>query len=286
MKGAIIGDIVGSVYEFDNIKTKDFPFFSKSGYFTDDTVLTVATADALRSLGKAGLDTIVAESDDMAIASHQTKQAAVSLFQGAYVAYGLLNPGAGYGGHFMKWLDDKQRAPYYSCGNGSAMRVSPVGLLARSDREAIQLATLTALPTHNHPDGINGAVATALCIRAAKTHDKNAVRKVIQQFYPYTFSLNAIRDSYHFGHFQALNAGTVPYAVQAFLESESFEDAIRNVISIGGDSDTLGAITGSIAEAYYGVPEELWETACSAYLDADFIESTDLFYEFLKEVNQ
>ena len=280
MKGAIIGDIVGSVYEFNNIKTKKFPFYGSHNYFTDDSVLTVAVADALMETGAEKLACITQPDPEDAIRTFKEQSALQAKLRDKYVEYGKHYEGAGYGGHFLAWLDTETHGPYYSCGNGSAMRVSSIGLMAKSEQEAITLARLSAVPTHNHPDGINGAVATALCIHAAKTHDKNAVRKVIQQFYPYTFSLNAIRDSYHFGHFQALNAGTVPYAVEAFLESDSFEDAIRNAISIGGDSDTLAAITGGIAEAYYGVPTLLWKQAMP-YLSSRIIRKVDEFYRFI-----
>lgn len=280
MRGAIIGDIIGSVYEFDNIKTKDFPLFQKHCFFTDDTVLTVATADALMTLGVESARTTGDPAN--VIPGYLAAEKLAKIASDKYYAYGSRYEGAGYGGHFLTWLSSKDRMPYNSCGNGSAMRVSPIGLLARTESEAAALAQATALPTHNHPDGIRGAVATALCTFAAKSHDKNAVRRVIQQLYPYTFSLNAIRDSYYFGHFQALNVGTVPYAVQAFLESESFEDAMRNVISIGGDSDTLAAITGGIAEAYYGVPDELWDKALT-YLDKPLTDTVEAFYDVLRK---
>ena len=158
------------------------------------------------------------------------------------------------------------------------MRVSPVGFFANSEEECIRLATLSAQPSHNHPDGIKGAVATALCIYTAlTTKDRDKVVEVCRRYYPYDFCLDEIRPEYYFGHFQALCAGTVPYAVQAFAESTSFEDAIRNVVSIGGDTDTLAAITGPIAEAYYGVPEELWETA-SGYLSEEIRDVVNRFY--------
>lgn len=282
MKGAIIGDIVGSIYEFNNIKTKDFPLFSKDMFFTDDTVLTCAVADSLLTSLKRGH--LAGLSDPMF--GIKCSKSIVTLMRDKFLDYGLKYEGAGYGGHFISWMKDKDHEPYNSCGNGSAMRVSPAGLLARDQMEAANLAVLSAMPTHNHPDGLLGAITVAMCINAAKTDNdkKIGVRKIIQQAYPYNFLLNEIRDDYYFGHFQALNAGTVPYAVAAFLESNSFEDAIRNAISIGGDSDTLAAITGSIAEAYYGVPEALWETA-KTYLTDDLISVVDRFYELLGGVS-
>lgn len=279
MKGAIIGDIVGSVYEHNNIKTKDFTLFTNESHFTDDSVLTCAIANALINLGGHGLYAISGSPDPIWSYKHHeifTKHVRTNL-----IAWGEGYPRAGYGGRFRRWLRSEEYTPYFSCGNGSAMRVSPIGLIARSENEAITLATLSAVPTHNHPDGIDGAVATALCTFAAKTHDKNAVRKVIQQFYPYDFTLDDIRGEYYFGREQALNRGTVPYAVQAFLESDSFEDAIRNAISIGGDSDTLAAITGGIAEAYYGVPDKLW-TEAKRYLDLPIEDAVESFYALLE----
>ena len=260
MKGAIIGDIIGSIYEFDNIKTKDFPLFGKKCFFTDDSVMTVAIADALLSTRGRDDDTIR------------------DVMQMRMRRYGQTYPGRGYGGHFLDWLYQDDPKPYNSCGNGSAMRVSPVGFFANSEEECIRLATLSAQPSHNHPDGIRGAVATALCIYTAlTTKDRDKVVEVCRRYYPYDFCLDEIRPEYYFGHFQALCAGTVPYAVQAFAESTSFEDAIRNVVSIGGDTDTLAAITGPIAEAYYGVPEELWETA-SGYLSEEIRDVVNRFY--------
>ena len=265
MKGAIIGDIIGSIYEFNNIKTKEFPLFSKKCFFTDDSVMTVAIADALLAVG---------DKDDKTV--QDTMQMRMR-------RYGQTYPGRGYGGHFLDWLYEEDPKPYNSCGNGSAMRVSPVGFFANSEEECIRLATLSALPSHNHPDGIKGAVATALCVYTARTaKDKDKVVEMCNRYYPYDFCLDEIRPDYHFGHFQALCAGTVPYAVQAFAESDSFEDAIRNVVSIGGDTDTLAAITGSIAEAYYGVPEDLWEAA-TGYLTPELLKTVEAFYNRIGE---
>lgn len=262
MKGAIIGDIVGSVYEFNNIKTKDFPLWDeKRGFFTDDSVMTIAVMDALMEASPAASD-----ADLMIIFGRKLR------------AWGVDYPDRGYGGHFACWLRNEHAKPYFSCGNGSAMRVSPVAMKAQSLADAERLALLTALPTHNHPDGIAGAQAAAgavyLALHGASKQD---IRAYVSRFYPLDFTLDEIRPSYHFGHREGLNCGTVPYAVEAFLESESFEDCIRSIVSIGGDTDTLGAIGGAIAEAYYGVPEKLWEKA-SAFLDSRTRNTVEAFY--------
>ena len=252
MKGAIIGDIVGSIYEFNNIKEKDFPFFGKGCFFTDDTVMTVAVADAL-------LTTVKRPVNDAGMLEY---------FRRCMRQWGRRYPLAGYGNKFLQWIMDKDSKPYYSCGNGSAMRVSPIGFWAGSLEECEHLALLSAMVSHNHPDGVAGAEATAGAVYLAHHGAaKDEIKAYVEKFYKMDFTLDEIRPDYYFGHFQALNEGTVPYAVEAFLESNSFEEAIRNVISIGGDSDTLAAITGAIAEAYYGVPDDLWETVEKEYLD-------------------
>jgi ADP-ribosylglycohydrolase len=229
MLGAIIGDIVGSIYEWDNIKTKDFPLFGERCYFTDDSVMTIAVADALLRGGT---------SDD---------------FIDSMKKIGRLYPDAGYGGMFVRWLFSDDREPYNSWGNGSAMRVSPCGWFAESLEEAETLAERSAAVTHDHPEGIKGAQAAAAAIYLARTgKSKEEIKEYIEVKHLYDLSrtLDEIRPIYQFdGSCQ----GTVPEAIIAFLESTDFEDAIRNAISLGGDSDTLAAITGSIAEAAYGI---------------------------------
>jgi ADP-ribosylglycohydrolase len=254
MIGAIIGDIVGSVYEWHNIKTKDFPLFREDCFFTDDTVMTIAVAEGLMNGGKR---------DD---------------FIDAMKKYGRMYPNAGYGGHFSVWLQSDNREPYYSFGNGSAMRVSPVGFWMEPSWDAIEsvqtLAARTAEVTHNHPEGIKGAQATAdaiLIMRLARQSggDVEAYKKRLRSFlaerfgYDLNRSLDEIRPDYSF---DVSCQGSVPQAVIAFLESTDFEDAIRNAISLGGDSDTLAAITGGIAEAAYGIPQWIIDKAWS-YLD-------------------
>lgn len=230
--GAVIGDIIGSVYEFDNIKTKDFPLFGDESVFTDDSILTIATMQAL------------------------TNGATAQDFNEAYRELGNKYPSS-YGVRFSQWLKAKDPQPYNSWGNGSAMRVSPVAWFYGSLVDVERVAELSASVTHSHPEGIKGAQATAAAIFMARTgKTKQEIKNYIEHNYGYLldFSLDDIRPSYGFDE---SCQGTVPPAIVAFLESTDFEDAIRNAISLGGDSDTLAAITGGIAEAFYGVPDEL-----------------------------
>ena len=270
MKGAIIGDIIGKRFEWHNIKTKEFALFVPGvSEFTDDSVLTMATAEALMrvepdSLEEAYCDTFVTE----------------------YLWFAQNYPHRGYGGGFSHWVHGDDHSPYYSCGNGSAMRVSPVAWVARSLEECELLAKYSAEVTHNHPDGIAGAQAAAgACWLALHGASKDEIRMYIEKYYPLDFTLDEIRDDYHYGHFQGLNAGTVPYAAEAFLESTGFEDCIRNTISIGGDSDTLAAISGAIAEAFYGVPEDIWNQA-KRYLDTESRNRIRRFYAYAEAVTQ
>ena len=247
MIGAIFGDVVGSVYEFDNIKTKDFPLFSPWCEYTDDTVMTVALADALMQFD---------EINDV----EEFKKVLVKTFH----RYGKAYPDAGYGGHFGLWLTTEETEPYGSYGNGSAMRVSPVAWYARSLDEALALAKASAEVTHNHPEGIKGAVVTAGATYLARTGAVvEEIKNFVSDYYDMDFTLDEIRPNYRFNE---TCQGTVPQAMQAFFESVSFEDAIRNGISIGGDSDTLCAICGAVAEAYYGISEGERKKALS-YLD-------------------
>lgn len=242
MMGAIIGDIVGSVYEWHNIKTKEFLLFQDKCFFTDDTVMTVAVAVALMNGGEK------------------------DAFIDAIKKYGRLYPDAGYGGRFGSWLFSNSREPYHSWGNGSAMRTAAVGWWFDSMEKTRVVAALAAGATHNHPEGIKGAESTAAAIFLARTgHSKPEIKEYVEQEFGYDLSqtLDNIRPGYRFNE---SCQDTVPQAIIAFLESSDFEDAIRNAISLGGDSDTLAAIAGSIAEAAYGVPrwikDKVWE-----YLD-------------------
>ena len=239
MMGAIIGDIVGSIYEFHNIKTKEFPFFGKKCFFTDDTVMTIAVKNALGTY-KRTKDLELFKTELV----HEMKR------------LGRLFPDRGYGGRFKEWLASADSKPYNSFGNGSAMRVSNCGLVATSLEEALALAKASAEVTHNHPEGIKGAEATAAAVFLAKDGwGKERIKKYIQgEFYDIDFTLDEIRESYRFDE---TCQGSVPQALECFFEGDSYEDVIRNAISIGGDCDTTAAIAGGIADAYYGVPEEI-----------------------------
>ena len=225
MIGAIAGDIIGSVFERHPIKTTSFPLFSKSSRFTDDTVLTLAIADAI--LNKTDYTT-------------------------ALKTYGRKYPYAGYGMSFYSWMLSPQTKPYNSWGNGSAMRVSPVGFAFDSTEAVLREAERTAIVTHNHPEGIKGAQATALAVYLARrAADKQEIRRQISRRFSYNLdlSLDEIRPNYSF---DISCQGSVPESIIAFLESRDFEDAVRLAISLGGDSDTMGCIAGGIAHAYYG----------------------------------
>ena len=263
MIGAILGDIVGSIYEFDNIKTKDFELFGKNCMFTDDTVMTVAVAKALMGFDDINEDNVEEFKEHLITTMHEI---------------GKKYPDCGYGGRFYFWIVDEKREPYNSFGNGSAMRVSPCGWVCDTLEETLALAGASADVTHNAREGIKGAQAVAAAIYMARTgHSKADIRSYIVDTFGYNLSrtCDQIRDVYVWG---ALCQDTVPEAITAFLESTDFEDAIRTAISLGGDSDTLAAITGSIAEAYYGVPEELKEAA-DDFLKRDMrhYERTDIW---------
>ena len=247
MFGAIIGDVIGSRFEFDNCKSKEFDLFDKECDFTDDTVMTLAVVKALTAF-----DTVT----DV----EEFKRHLVEVMH----VVGRQYPHCGYGGRFCTWMMKGHTEPYNSYGNGSAMRVSPVGWFAHSLEECEALARASAEVTHNHPEGIKGAVATAGAVYLARTgHSMQEIREYVSRFYTIDFTLDEIRPDYDFIE---ICQESVPQALEAFFESTGFEDAIRNAISIGGDSDTIAAITGAVAEAYYGVDEDMKETALS-YLD-------------------
>ena len=284
MLGAIVGDIVGSVYEWHNIKTKEFPLFRDDCFFTDDTVMTCAVAEAVMNGGTK---------DD---------------FIDAMKKYGRMYPNADYGGHFGAWLLSDDRKPYNSFGNGSAMRISPCawvmncGFCARTGlwpNQGRAMAKLSAEVTHNHPEGVKGAMATADAIFMCRFYFggyckdystpidddpdecKRRIKSHIERTYGYDLSsktLDEIRPAYSFNE---TCQETVPQAILAFLESTDFEDAIRNAISLGGDSDTLAAITGSIAEAAYGIPDSIKEKAYS-YLDEPLRDVLRRWKKFIK----
>ncbi len=259
MIGAILGDIVGSIYEFDNIKTKDFELFDKDCIFTDDSVMTIAVAEALMRYEHIDADNVDEFKEELITVMHEI---------------GVSYPDCGYGGHFGMWIMLDGREPYNSYGNGSAMRVSSVGWYAKTLDQAELVAKATAEVSHNHPEGIKGAVATAGATFLARNGATlTEIKDYIAKHYTIDFTIDEIRPTYDY---DITCQGTVPQAMQAFFESISFEDAIRNAISIGGDSDTLAAITGAVAEAYYGIPDDLKQTALS-YLDERLLDITDRF---------
>ena len=243
MYGAILGDIIGSPYEFDqnNIKTTDFELFSERSEFTDDSIMTLAVAEGLMNCG------IDAEEDVM-------KKSIIE----AMKKYGKRYPFAGYGANFSMWLDEEDPKPYRSFGNGSAMRVSAAAWLCQESlQKMLQIAAVTAEVSHNHPEGIKGAQATAAVIfMAIHGASKEEIRSTVTKVFGYdlTRTCDMIRPTYH--HVESCQE-TVPEAIIAFLEGNSFEDVIRTAVSLGGDSDTLTCIAGGIAEAYYGVPDEI-----------------------------
>lgn len=250
MIGAIAGDIIGSVYEWDNIKTKEFELFHPECFFTDDTVLTIALADAILN----GLDY-------------------ASVMKSYYQKY----PDAGYGGMFHRWAQSEESQPYNSWGNGAAMRISPVGFAFDTLEEVLAKARQYTEGTHNHPEGIKGAQAVAAAIFLARTGESKAeIKEYVTVTFGYDLSksLDAIRPTYQFNE---SCQETVPQALTAFLESDDFEDAIRNAISLGGDSDTLACITGGISEAFYGGVPDLIIVRVMELLDDDLRTTTSAF---------
>lgn len=260
MLGAIIGDIAGSRFERRPYKKKDFELFTKDCRVTDDSITTIAVAKAMMETEKA-------------IGSREKNGEYYRLLEKLTVQYlqeyGRKYPDSGFGGMFYQWIFSSHPKPYNSFGNGAAMRISPAGFAANTEKEALRLSDVITGVTHNHEEGLKGAKATAVAIYMARNGAvKEEIRaKISREYYPLDFTLDEIRGTYKF---YVTCQETVPQAIVSFLESDSFEDAIRNAISLGGDSDTLGAITGSIAEAFYGVPGELKEKAFS-YLNQELV---------------
>ena len=250
MLGAIAGDIIGSVYEHSPIKTKKFPLFQPRCRFTDDTVLTVAVAQAILT-NRPYVETVR--------------------------EIGRRYPHAGYGGSFIGWLHSADPRPYNSWGNGSAMRVSPVGFAFTDEEEVLLQAKKSAEISHNHPEGIKGAQATALAIFLARegcSKEQMRARLTTRFGYDLQQSIEDIRPWYTF---DISCQGTVPQALAAFFDSDSYEDAVRNAVSLGGDSDTLACICGGVAEAFYGaVPEEI-QAEVAKYLSTDLWEICESF---------
>ena len=249
--GAIIGDIVGSVYEFHNLRSKKFPFMTDRCYITDDSCMTIALASAIKQWKEKGGDLSQIAAESMRLVGNRY-------------------PDKGYGGMFWQWLRDPDMGPYNSWGNGAAMRISVAGYLGESITEVKRISYMVTSVTHDHIEGIKGAEATAVAIFLARNGcSKEEIAEYIEKnYYDLCDCLEDLQADYDW---DSSCQGTVPPALQCFFESTDYEDAIRNAISIGGDSDTIAAITGAVAGAYYGVPAELKEKA-KAYLPDDLLE--------------
>lgn len=260
MLGAITGDIIGSLYEFNNIKNMDFPLFSSNSMYTDDTIMTLAVAEVLQN----GF-----QNDEKKI---------IETFKKWVLEY----PDAGYGGRFYKWAISDSCEAYNSFGNGSAMRVSACAYYGSSEQEVKDLATKVTMVTHNHPEGLKGAIVTALCIYYARIgKSKLFIKEFVSKYYDLDFNYEDLRKNYKF---DSSCQGSVPESIYCFLISDSFEECIRTAISIGGDSDTIAAISGSIAEAFYGIPNniltEVYKRLPSQFNDCNPLEIINKFIEY------
>lgn len=261
MFGAIIGDIVGSRFEFDNHRSKDFSLFAGGCFATDDSYMTIAIAKAL----------LLADGD-----VDKLSELAVKCMR----EIGQPHSDCGFGGRFFGWMYSDNPTPYGSYGNGAAMRISPVGFAANTIDEAKALSRAVTAVTHNHPEGLKGAEATAVAIVLAKQRaTRDDIRDYISKnYYELNFTLDEIRPFYQFDE---SCMRTVPQALVAFFESTDYEDAIRNAISLGGDSDTIAAICGGVAESYYGVPDSIVKRVVEEkYLDDELL---DIIYRFEKK---
>ncbi len=260
MIGAILGDIIGSRFEFHNYMGKDFELLTPRCEFTDDTVMTCAVAQALMD-----------SKEDFSDLSEKTVAAMQRI--------GRQYPNCGYGARFIHWMFTDDPQPYNSCGNGSAMRVSPVGFVARDVEEAKHLSAAVTCISHDHPEGMKSAEAIAVAIVMARQgKSKEEIRTEMEKYYDLSTSVDAYRKEWG-GHGKEICQFSVPQALACFFEGNSYEDVIRNCISIGGDSDTIGAIAGGIAEAFYGVPEHYVEMA-RGYLDTRLLQILDEFEEW------
>ncbi|MFC2073067.1 ADP-ribosylglycohydrolase family protein [Chloroflexota bacterium] len=252
MIGAIAGDIIGSSYEFFSVKLTDFKLFTLESRFTDDTVLTVAVADCILN-GKS--------------------------YAATFKEYGRRYPNAGYGNMFAEWLDSDYSKPYNSYGNGSAMRVSPIGFAFTTLNSVLEEARKSAEVTHDHPEGLKGAQAVASAIYLArKGYSKNAIKNYVEENFEYDLhrTLDEIRPNYGF---EETCQGSVPESIIAFLESTDYEDAVRKAISLGGDSDTQACMTGGIAQAYYKqIPEYITERV-REILNPEMLDIVDQFHK-------
>lgn len=263
MLGAIIGDIVGSPYEFESDKTKEFMLFSPHCRPTDDSIMTIA-------VGCACVEADCYDEDNF-------ERTLVEKMR----ELGRMYRGAGYGGMFYRWLMSDHMQAYNSFGNGSAMRVSPTAYAVDTLEDVERLARWSAEVTHNHPEGVKGAQAVAAAIFLARTgSSKDEIKRYIEdKYYDLDFTLDDIREGYSF---DVTCQGSVPQAIECFLEAEDYEDAIRNAVSLGGDADTQAAMAGAIAEAFFGIPDELQEEGLS-YLDDTLQE---YYWEYAEQLYQ
>ncbi|WP_321377261.1 ADP-ribosylglycohydrolase family protein [Trichococcus shcherbakoviae] len=279
MMGAIIGDIVGSRFEWNNHKDKHFELFTEDCRMTDDSIMTLAVAKALMETEKA--------MESVAKGQERTNEYYILLEKMSvqYMqAFGRRYPDCGFSRAFFQWIISDDPQPYNSYGNGAAMRISPVAYVGRTEKEIQHLSETVTDVSHNHEEGLKGAEATAIAIFMARSgSSKDEIRnRISENYYPLNFTLDGIRDAYRF---TTDCQATVPQAIIAFLESTSFEDAIRNAVSLGGDSDTLAAIAGAIAEAHYGIPEQIKERALS-YFDTELLSVYEEWVRFIKTKNQ
>lgn len=262
MFGAVIGDIIGSRFEVNNYRAKDFKLFTKDNSITDDSVMTFAVSQAMiETANKHKQNESFIRVDDKFL--FDLRLSAISSMKDLGRKY----PSIPYGGRFKRWLLSDTTESTNSFGNGAAMRISPVGHIAQTENELKQMSAVITGTTHSHPQGIKGAEAAALSVflaRNGKTKEEIKTR-IERDYYALNFTIDEIRPTFKF---DLAVQNTVPQAIQAFLESADFEDAIRIAVSLGGDSDTIAAITGAIAEGFYGIPVEL-ELEAKAYLDED-----------------
>jgi len=279
MLGAIIGDIVGSRFEWNNHKDKQFELFTEDCRMTDDSIMTLAVAKALMETEKV-MKSVGEGQERSADYYVLMEKLSIQCMQ----AFGRRYPDCGFSRAFFQWIVSDDPQPYDSFGNGAAMRISPVAYVGRTEKEIQHLSETVTGVSHNHEEGLKGAEATAIAIIMARSgSSKDEIRnRISENYYLMDFTLDEIRDSYRF---TTDCQATVPQAIEAFLESTSFEDGIRNAVSLGGDSDTLAAIAGAIAEAHYGIPEQIKERALG-YFDAELLSVYREWVRFIKDRNQ
>jgi len=279
MLGAIIGDIVGSRFEWNNHKDKHFELFTEDCRMTDDSIMTLAVAKAVLETERA--KKYVADRQERNSEYYVLlEKMSIQYMQ----AFGRRYPDCGFSRAFYQWIFSEDPQPYNSYGNGAAMRISPVAYVGRTEKEIQDLSETVTGVSHNHAEGLKGAESTATATFMARSgSSKDEIRNwIAENYYPLDFTLDGIRNSYRF---TTDCQATVPQAIAAFLESTSFEDAIRNAVSLGGDSDTLAAIAGAIAEAHYGIPEGIKNRALS-YFDERQLSVYEEWILFIKTKNE